>query len=154
MTMMVPGLLAAYALVVAAAGTWWLPRASWPRRLPRLGIAACQVLTVTFVASMLLAGLLIAIPCLPDGVNLDVAAELADHYSSARGIAIGSAAAAASLTAIGRLLWAAASAMACRAPSGARSVRRQRSPQKGKSACFSESVGVWQMGQRCRMGST
>ena len=33
-------------------------------------------------------------------------------YSSARGIAIGSAAAAASLTAIGRLLWAAASAMA------------------------------------------
>jgi hypothetical protein len=111
-TMMVPGLLAAYALVVAAAGTWWLPRASWPRRRPRLGIAACQVLTVTFVASVLLAGLLIAIPCLPDGVNLDAAAELRDHYSSAQGIATSSTAAAASLTAIGRLLWAAASAMA------------------------------------------
>ena len=112
MTMMVPGLLAAYALVVAAAGTWWLPRASWPRRRPRLGIAACQVLTVTFVASVLLAGLLIAIPCLPEGVNLNVAAELRDHYSSARGIAIGSGAAAASLTLIGRLVWAAATAMA------------------------------------------
>ena len=35
---------------------------------------------MTFVASVLLAGLLIAIPCLPDGVNLDVAAELADRY--------------------------------------------------------------------------
>ena len=112
MIVMVPGLLAGYALAVAAAGTWWLPGAAWPRRLPRLGIAAWQVLTVTFVASVLLAGLLIAIPCLPEGVNLDAVAELRDHYSSARGIAIGSTAAAASLAAIGRLLWAAASAMA------------------------------------------
>ena len=112
MIVMVPGLLAVYALAVAAAGTWWLPGAAWPRRLPRLGIAAWQVLTVTFVASVLLAGLLIAIPCLPEGVNLDAVAELRDHYSSARGIAIGSTAAAASLAAIGRLLWAAASAMA------------------------------------------
>jgi hypothetical protein len=62
MTIPVPVLLAAYAAVVATAGTCWLPRASWPRRLPRLGIAAWQVLTVTFVASALLAGLLIAIP--------------------------------------------------------------------------------------------
>jgi hypothetical protein len=110
--MMVPGLLAGYGLAVAAAGTWWLPRSSFPRRLPRLGIAAWQVLTVTFVASMLLAGLLIAIPCLPDGVNLDGAAELRDHYSSARGFVIGGTAAAASLAAICRLLWASASAMA------------------------------------------
>ena len=112
MRMLIPGLLAGYALAVAAAGTLWLPRASWPRRLPRLGIAAWQVLTVTFVASVLLAGLLITFPCLPDGVNLDAAAELHDHYSSARGILIGSAAAAVSLTVIGRLLWAAASALA------------------------------------------
>lgn len=111
MTMTVPGLLAGYALAVAAAGTWWLPRTSWPRRLPRLGIAAWQVLTVTFVASVLLAGLLIAIPCLPDGGNLDAAAELRNHYSSAREIVIGGTAAAASLTVLGRLLWAAASAM-------------------------------------------
>lgn len=112
MTMMVPGLLAGYALAVAAIGTWWLPGAAWPRRLPRLGIVAWQVLTVTFVSSVLLAGLLIAIPCLPEGVNIDAAAELRGHYSSAPGIAIGSIAAAASLAAIGRLLWVAASAMA------------------------------------------
>ena len=111
MTMTVPGLLAAYALAVAAAGTWWLPRASWPRRLPALGIVAWQVLTVTFVASVLLAAMLIAIPCLPDGVNLDAVAELRDHYSSARGIVIGSTAAAGSLTVIGRLLWAAMTAV-------------------------------------------
>jgi bla regulator protein blaR1 len=111
-TMLVPGLLAGYALAVAAAGTWWLPRTSWPRRLPQLGIATWQVLSVSFVASILLAGLLIAVPCLPDGVNLDVAAELHDHYSSARGILTGSTAAVASLTMIGRLIWAAMSAMA------------------------------------------
>jgi Peptidase family M48 len=108
----VPALLAGYALAVAAAGTWWLPRVSWPRRLPRLGIAAWQVLTVTFVASLLLAGLLIAIPCLPEGVNLDAAAELRDHYSSVRAIVVGSTAAGASLAVIGRLLWAGVSAMA------------------------------------------
>ena len=67
---------------------------------------------MTSVASMLLAGLLIAIPCLPDGVNLDVAAELHNHYSSARGIMIGGTAAAASLALVGRLAWAALSAMA------------------------------------------
>jgi len=110
--MIVPGLLVAYALAVAAAGTSWLPRTLWPRRLPRLGIAAWQVLTVTFVASVLLAAMLVAIPCLADGVNLDAAAELRDHYSCARGIAIGSTAAAASLTAVGRLLWVTVAAMA------------------------------------------
>ena len=112
MTMIVPGLLVAYALAVAAAGTSWLPRTLWPRRLPRLGIAAWQVLTVTFIASVLLAAMLVAIPCLPDGANLDAAAELRDHYSSARGIAIGSTAAAASLTAVSRLLWVTVAAMA------------------------------------------
>jgi Zn-dependent protease with chaperone function len=111
-TMMVPGLLAGYALAVASAAPRWLPRASWPRRLPRLGIAAWQALTVTFVASALLAGLLIAIPCLPDGANLDLAAELRNHYSSAPGILTGGTAAVASLALIGRLAWTAMSAMA------------------------------------------
>lgn len=59
-----PLLLAAHAVVVAAGGAWWLPRASWPRRSPRLGIAVWQALTVTVVLSALLAGLILAIPCL------------------------------------------------------------------------------------------
>jgi Zn-dependent protease with chaperone function len=111
-TMMVPGLLAGYALAVASAAPRWLPRASWPRRMPRLGIAAWQALTVSFVASALLAGLLVALPCLPDGPHLDVAAELRNHYTSAPGILAGGTAAAATLAAIGRLAWAAMSAMA------------------------------------------
>ena len=76
-------LLAGYAAAVAAIGTWWLPRASWPLRMPRLGIAAWQVLTVTFVASALVVGVLIAVPCLPASLNYDVAAELRAHYASA-----------------------------------------------------------------------
>jgi hypothetical protein len=112
MTILVPTLLAGYALAVAWAGTRWLPRASWPRRRPHLGIAAWQTLTVTFVASVLLAALLIAIPCLPDGVNLNVAAEFRAHYSSAGGITTGGTAAAASLAVTGRLIWAAVAAMA------------------------------------------
>ena len=59
-----PLLLAGYAVAVAAAGTWWLPRASWPQRAPRLAIAVWQALTVTVVASALLAGLLLTVPCL------------------------------------------------------------------------------------------
>jgi Zn-dependent protease with chaperone function len=112
MTMLVPILLAGYALAVASVAPRWLPRASWPLRRPRLGIAAWQALTVSFVASVLLAGLLIALPCLPDGVNLDLAAELRNHYSSTPGIITGGTAATVSLALIGRLAWAALSAMA------------------------------------------
>ena len=112
MTIPMPGLLIGYALAVAAAGTWWLPRVSWTQRLPRLGIATWQVLTAAFVASLLLAGLLVAIPCLPDGLNLDAAAELRDHYSSADAIVVRGTAAVASLTVIGRLIWATVSALA------------------------------------------
>jgi hypothetical protein len=63
-SVMVPLLLAVYAVAVAATGTWWLPRASWPQHVPRLGIAVWQGLTVTVVASALLAGLILVIPCL------------------------------------------------------------------------------------------
>jgi Zn-dependent protease with chaperone function len=111
-TMLVPVLLGGYALAVASAAPRWLPRASWPLCRPRLGIAAWQALTVSFVASVLLAGLLIALPCLPDGVNLDLAAELRNHYSSTPGIITGGTAAAASLALIGRLAWAVLSATA------------------------------------------
>lgn len=112
MTIPTPGLLIAYALAVAAAGTWWLPRVSWTPRLPRLDIATWQVLTASFVTSLLLAGLLIAIPCLPAGLNLDAAAELREHYSSAGAIVVRSTAAVASLTVISRLIWATVSALA------------------------------------------
>ena len=112
MRIMLELLLAGYAAAVAAIGTWWLPRASWPLRMPRLGIAAWQVLTVTFVASALVVGVLIAVPCLPASLNYDVAAELRAHYASADRLVTGTTAALVTLAAVGRLAWAIASAMA------------------------------------------
>ena len=86
---MLPWLLAAYAVAVAAGGTWWLPRASWPRRTPRLGIAVWQALTVTVVASATLAALILAIPCLrvvADWTSLrDCVMSVRAQYASPRG---------------------------------------------------------------------
>jgi bla regulator protein blaR1 len=64
-TILLPLLLVSYAVAAAVLGVRWLARASWPRRMPLLGIAAWQVLTVTAVVSVLGAGLLVAMPCLP-----------------------------------------------------------------------------------------
>ena len=111
MRIVAPLLLVAYTVVVAAVGTRWLARASWPLRMPRLGIAVWQVLTVTFVASVLAAGLIIAVPCLPSSVSWDAVAELRDHYTSAGRIAVSIIAAVVTLAAAGRLIWAAASAL-------------------------------------------
>ena len=111
MTIMAPLLLVTYAVAVAALGTRWLARASWPLRMPRLGIAVWQVLTVTFVASALVAGVIIAVPCLP-GVSWDAVAELRNHYDSVARVAASAIAAVVTLAAAGRLIWATASALA------------------------------------------
>ncbi len=112
MRIVAPLLLVVYAIVVAAVGTRWLARASWPLRMPRLGIAVWQVLTVTFVASALVAGLIIAVPCLPKSVSWDAVAELRNHYDSAGRVAASIIAALVTLAAAGRLIWATASALA------------------------------------------
>lgn len=105
----VPLLLAGYAVAVAAAGTWWLPRASWPRRAPRLGIAVWQALTVTVVASALLAGLVLAIPCLrvwSDWASLrDCVMSARAQYASVGGAIASTAGWVLTLGAMGRLAW-------------------------------------------------
>jgi hypothetical protein len=104
-----PLLLASYAVAVAAAGTWWLPRASWPRRAPRLGIAVWQALTVTVIASALLAGLVLAIPCLRlwgDWPSLrDCVMSVRAQYASADGAIASTAGWVLTLGAVGRLAW-------------------------------------------------
>lgn len=62
--MMAAALLLSYAALAAAAGTWWLPRARWPFRAPRAGIALWQALTLTVVISPVLGALFLAVPCL------------------------------------------------------------------------------------------
>ena len=104
-----PFLLAGYAVAVAAAGTWWLPRASWPQRAPRLGIAVWQGLTVTVVASALLAGLLLTVPCLrvwADWSSLrDCLLSARAQYASTGGALASTAGAVFTLAAAGRLAW-------------------------------------------------
>ncbi len=104
-----PLLLASYAVAVAAAGTWWLPRASWPQRAPRLGIAVWQALTITVVVSALLAGLVLAIPCLQawaDWASLrDCVMSARAQYASAGGAIASTAGWVLTLGAVGRLAW-------------------------------------------------
>jgi len=57
-------LLLVYAAAVATAGSRWLPRASWPLRAPRAAIAAWQAATLSVIASVVAAGLILAVPCL------------------------------------------------------------------------------------------
>lgn len=57
-------LLLVYAAAIAAAGSRWLPRASWPLRAPRAAIAAWQAATLSVIASVVAAGVIMAVPCL------------------------------------------------------------------------------------------
>jgi Zn-dependent protease with chaperone function len=113
---MMPLLLAAYAVAVAAAGTWWLPRASWPQWAPRLGIAVWQALTVTVVASAMLAGLILAIPCLrvwADWASLRACLmSVRAQYASAGGALASTAGGVLTLGAAARLAWFTGTAIA------------------------------------------
>lgn len=60
-------LLVTYAALLATAGAVLLRRAAWPRRAPRLGIAAWQALSVSVVGSALLAGVTVAVAAIRDG---------------------------------------------------------------------------------------
>lgn len=73
---MVPILaLGGYALVVATLGAHLLRRSRWTERAPRLGILAWQALTGSVLASMVLAGLSLAVPVWTHDLHL---AELLD----------------------------------------------------------------------------
>ena len=115
--MIIAAVLLAYAAAVAAAGTWWLPRASWPSRAPRAGIAVWQVLSLTVVASAFLAGLILALPCLeigtgPAEVQVSAAILRVAHYRTPGSAAAGAAGGVLALTVACRLAWFAISALA------------------------------------------
>lgn len=112
MTVLLPLLLVSYAIAAAALGAWWLARSSWPRRMPRLGIAAWQVLMVTATVSVLVAGIMVAAPCLPTRLNWAAVAELRQHYTSPGRVVVGLIAAGGTLAAMARMTWAITTAMA------------------------------------------
>jgi Zn-dependent protease with chaperone function len=109
-------LLAAYVAATLAAGTWWLPRASWPLRAPRAGIAVWQASMVSVLASAVAAGVILAVPCIQiitDPTMLrGCAMLLRAQYASAGGAAAGAAGGSLALLLLGRLGWVAGSAMA------------------------------------------
>lgn len=115
MRAMVPFLLLAYAIAMASTGTWWLRRGSWPVRLPRLGIAVWQALTFTVVASALLAGLIVAVPCLrvwADWASLRACMmSVRTQYASPGGALATTAAGVVTLFVTGRMAWFMVSAL-------------------------------------------
>jgi Zn-dependent protease with chaperone function len=109
-------LLAAYVAAVSAAGTCWLPRASWPLRAPRAGIAVWQASMLSVLASAVAAGVILAVPCIQvitDPAMLrGCAMLLRAQYASAGGAAAGVAGGGLALVVLSRLGWVAGSAMA------------------------------------------
>lgn len=92
---MTPALaLLALAAAVVVVSQRVLPGAGWVRRAPRLGVLAWQSASACVVGSVVLAGLVLAVPILP--ATGDVAGLLGacaflvrDHYASPGGVAVG-----------------------------------------------------------------
>jgi len=86
--------LVAFAALLAGPGTRVLSRARWTLRAPGLAILAWQATTLATFVSLVMAGLSVAVPELPDSdgiANFMHACSLAlqSHYASPGGIAMG-----------------------------------------------------------------
>jgi Zn-dependent protease with chaperone function len=107
----VAALLLSYAVVVAQASSRWLPRASWPLRAPRAGIAAWQAAALSIATSTVAAGLVLAVPCFR--VSADPAVLRAclslirEQYATPQGAAAGLAGGVLALGVLGRITWSA-----------------------------------------------
>ena len=109
-------LLLLYAAATAAAGSRWLSQASWPLRAPRAAIAAWQAATLSVIASVVAAGVILAVPCLR--VSTDPAVLRAclsgmwAQYTTPQGALAAAAGAVIVVGAVGRITWCTGMAMA------------------------------------------
>jgi Zn-dependent protease with chaperone function len=108
-------LLVIYAVVMASAGTRWMPRASWPLRAPRIGIVAWQAAALSVATSAVAAGLILAVPCIrvstdPAGLRACMAL-IRDQYATLPGAAAGIAGGMLALGVMGRITWCIVAAM-------------------------------------------
>jgi len=123
MRIAVAALLLLYAAGISAAGTWWLPRASWPLRAPRAGMVTWLAGALSAAACPIAAGVILAIPCArfsTDPAMLRCCLSLLwAQYTSPAGAAAGAAGGILALVAVGRVVWFSGSAVAaarrCRA---------------------------------------
>lgn len=109
-------MLLMYAAVVAAAGTSWLPGASWPLRAPRAAIAAWQAGTLSVIASVVAAGLILAVPCMRVSDHWAVLRTcmslMRTQYATPEGALAGVIGSALALGVLGRTAWCAGAATA------------------------------------------
>jgi len=122
-----PLILLAFALVVGSGGARWLRAAQWPNRAPRLGILAWQGLTLSVLASVVLAGVALALPSIQASGSLAellhaCAVAMREHYSTPGGAAVSAGGAAVAIGAVGRTLYCLAKETV--------DVRRARSTQR------------------------
>ena len=115
-------LLLLYAAVVAAAASRWLPRGSWPLRAPRAAIAARQAATLSVIASVVAAGVILAVPCLrisTDPAVLRACLSLMwAQYMTPRGMFAAAAGSVLVVAVLGRITWCTGMAIARAAPPG------------------------------------
>jgi len=104
------------AAVAPAAGALWLSRTAWPQRAPRAGIAAWLACSLSVVMSVVLAGLVAAIPCVrlcadPAMVRACLSM-LHAQYASPAGAVTGVAGGLLAVAVAGRVAWAYGSVLA------------------------------------------
>ena len=118
-------LLLLYAAATAAAGSRWLPRTSWPLHAPRAAIATWQAATLSVIASVVAAGLILAVPCLRVSTGPAVLraclAVMRAQYATPQGALAGVAGAVLAVGVLGRITWCTGKALA-----GARRRRARR----------------------------
>ena len=104
-----------YAAGTAAGGSRWLPRASWVLRAPRAAIATWQAATVSVIASVVAAGIVLAVPCLPCSLNpadfRSCADEMWAQYLTPEGTLAAVAGSVLVTALLGRLAWCTAVAV-------------------------------------------
>lgn len=109
MRIAVAALLLTYAAAVTVAGARWLPRAAWPARAPRAGIAAWLAGSLSAAACTAFAGLILALPCAHlithPGTPRGCLSLLRAQYTSPAGAAAGVAGALLAATILGRVTW-------------------------------------------------
>jgi Zn-dependent protease with chaperone function len=115
MRIMVAALLL-LAAVAPVAGALGLSGAAWPQRAPRAGIAAWLACSLSVVVSVILAGMVLAIPCVrlctdPAMVRTCLSL-LRDQYASPAGAVIGVAGGLLAAAVAGRVAWAYGSVLA------------------------------------------
>jgi Zn-dependent protease with chaperone function len=104
------------AAVAPTAGVPWLSRAAWPQRVPRAGIAAWMACSLAILVSLVLAGVILAVPCIQISTNPATLRAclslLRAQYASPAGAVTGTAGALLAAAVGGRVAWAYGSVLA------------------------------------------